>query len=81
MELQEDNVKAQSLGDWKALLANKEALLTQPGAHHAMLLKRAYGLHQVQLINRDELADLLDLADSALEYAFEELLHIPVENR
>ncbi len=58
------------------MLRNQAALLERPGFHHKALLTQAYALHQEQFIDRDELSDLLDLADAALAFAVESLLDI-----
>lgn len=52
-------------------------MLRHPGAHHKKLLDEAHALHRAQLIDRDDLADLLELADGALAYAVEALLDEP----
>ncbi|ROM40621.1 hypothetical protein BK647_17880 [Pseudomonas protegens] len=59
---------------WQALLQDQEALLKNPGAHHKALIHGAYALHQVQVIDRNVLCDLLEQADGALAYAMEALL-------
>lgn len=59
---------------WWALLQDKEALLRQPGTHHKQLNEGAYALLGSELINRDDLCDLLELADAALAYAIEMLI-------
>lgn len=62
---------------WLELLRDKEALLRHPGAHHKKLIDGAYALHRARLIGSDDLADLLEQADGALEYAVEALLDEP----
>ena len=62
---------------WQKLLQDEAALLRHPGAHHKKLLDEAHALHRAQLIDRDALADLLELADGALAYAVEALLDEP----
>lgn len=64
------------LSHWQTMLADKAALLAQPGAHHKALLTLALALHEDNLIDSDELCDLLELADGALAYAFESMLDI-----
>jgi len=54
---------------WQALYKDSVMLLERPGAHHKLLIVRAHQLHRANMIERDELGDLLELADSALEYA------------
>lgn len=56
---------------WMLFLSDQSALLQHPGAHHKTLLLQAYALYRAQLIERDDLCDLLELADSALAYAVE----------
>lgn len=54
---------------WILFLRDQSALLQHPGAHHKTLLLQAQELYRAQLIERDDLRDLLELADSALAYA------------
>ncbi|MGF6318126.1 hypothetical protein [Pseudomonas frederiksbergensis] len=68
--------KATAMTHWETMLRDKTALLAKPGAHHKALLKRAHALHQDQVIDRDDLCDMLELADSALAFAVESLLDI-----
>lgn len=65
------------IASWLRLLQDETALLRHPGAHHRKLLDEAHALHRAQLIDRDYLADLLEQADGALEYAVEALLDEP----
>lgn len=62
---------------WLELLRDEAALLNHPGAHHKRLIDGAYALHKAHLIGPDDLADLLEQADGALEYAVETLLDEP----
>ncbi|XVO86069.1 hypothetical protein ACQ9Y2_20225 [Pseudomonas palleroniana] len=62
---------------WHQLLRDEAALLRQPGAHHKKLLDEAHALHRAGLIDRDDLADLLEQADGALAYAVEALVDEP----
>ncbi|WP_323146865.1 hypothetical protein [Pseudomonas marginalis] len=62
---------------WLELLRDEAALLHHPGAHHKKLIEGAYALHRARLIGPDDLADLLEQADGALEYAVEALLDEP----
>jgi 3-oxoacyl-[acyl-carrier-protein] synthase III len=55
---------------------DKPALLAQPGAHHKALLIGANSLYRDKLIDRDDLCELLELADGALAYAIETQLDI-----
>lgn len=48
---------------WQAMLADRTALLAQPGAHHKALLIEARALHTNKVIDSDDLSDLLELAD------------------
>lgn len=61
---------------WQAMLADKAALLAQPGAHHKALLTEAHALHDKKLIDNGDLCDLLELADAALAFAVESMLDI-----
>jgi len=65
---------------WLELLRDEAALLRHPGAHHKKLIDGAYALHRGQLIGSDDLADLLEQADGALEYAVEALLDEPSDD-
>lgn len=71
--------KSTALAHWRAMLRDEVALFAKPGAHHKVLLKQAHALHQDQVIDRDDLSDLLELADSALAFAVESLLDIDPE--
>ena len=66
--------KAAALAAWNDLLRDEVALLAAPGAHHKALLNQAYKLHQTDVIDRDDLGELLELADGALAYAVEALI-------
>lgn len=65
---------------WLELLRDEAALLRHPGAHHKKLIDGAYALYRAQLIGSDNLADLLEQADGALEYAVEALLDEPSDH-
>ncbi|WP_246376143.1 hypothetical protein [Pseudomonas crudilactis] len=67
------------VAQWRVMLRDEEALLAMPGAHHKALLRQANALHQGQVIDADELADLLELADAALAYAVESLLDLDAD--
>ncbi|WP_282412283.1 hypothetical protein [Pseudomonas sp. PS01299] len=64
------------LSQWRAMLMDQPALLTQPGAHHKTLLAWAYAMHRDKVIDSDELSELLELADGALAFAVEAVLDI-----
>nr|WP_051600640.1 hypothetical protein [Pseudomonas moraviensis] len=64
---------------WQAMLADRTALLAQPGAHHKALLIEARALHTNKVIDSDDLSDLLELADGALAFAVEWMLDIESE--
>ncbi|UVL42373.1 hypothetical protein LOY55_09800 [Pseudomonas sp. B21-040] len=64
------------LAHWQTMLADKTALLAQPGAHHKALLIYAHALHKNKVIDRDDLCDLLELADGALGFAVELMLEL-----
>lgn len=69
-----------AIATWKVLLNDSIALLENPGAQHKALLRTAHSLHRCQVIDRDDLSDMLELADGALEYAVEaQLDHIAQE--
>jgi len=63
--------QAWTVETWMTFLRDQSALLQHPGTHHKTLLLRAHELHRAQVIDRDDLCDLLELADSALAYAIE----------
>lgn len=60
-----------SAEDWHQLLQDKRALYEAPIAHHRELLHQAYALRDVQVIDQNTLAEMLELADAALEHALE----------
>lgn len=66
--------QAWTLETWMSCLRDQTSLLSHPGAHYKTLLLQAHELHREALIDREVLCDLLELADSALAYAVEELL-------
>lgn len=66
--------RIQAVEDWYTTLRDRQALLSAPETHFRRLKLQAYGLHQAQTIDRDDLCEMLELADSALAYALEELL-------
>lgn len=68
-----------AIATWKVLLNDSIALLENPGAQHKALLRTAYSLHRSQVIDRNDLSDMLELADGALEYAVEAQLDQPVQ--
>ena len=61
---------------WWTLHRDQAALLNRPGTHHKSLIEGANALHRAQLIDRDDLCELLELADAALAYAVETLLDV-----
>ncbi|KQM56037.1 hypothetical protein ASE80_02940 [Pseudomonas sp. Leaf15] len=65
---------ANGISHWSLLLQDHAGLMRRPGAHHRLLVNEAHALHRQHLIGRDELSDLLELADGALAYAVEALL-------
>lgn len=73
----DDPAQAWTVDAWMSFLGDQTALLRHPGARHKTLLVQAHALHRAQLIDRDGLCDLLELADSALAYAVETLLDEP----
>lgn len=77
MTIASDLTQSSATESWLKLLRDEAALLRHPGAHHRKLLDEAHALHRAQMINLDVLADLLEQADGALEYAVEALLDEP----
>ncbi|UZD95760.1 hypothetical protein LOY64_01745 [Pseudomonas corrugata] len=66
--------QSEATTSWLQQLRDKAALLRNPGGHHKILVDGAHALHSAKLIDRDDLADLLEQADGALAYALEALL-------
>ena len=65
---EEHSERSAAIAGWKVLLNDSVTLLETPGRHHKRLLQEANTL----LIDRDDLSDMLELADGALAYAIEE---------
>lgn len=61
---------------WWSHHLDKAALLERPGTHHKTLIHGANSLHRAGVIDRDDLGELLELADAALAYAVETLLDV-----
>lgn len=61
---------------WWTLHRDQAALLNRPGTHHKSLIEGANALHRAHLIDRDDLCELLELADAALAYAVETMLDV-----
>ncbi|SFP28393.1 hypothetical protein [Pseudomonas sp. NFPP28] len=59
---------------WETFFRDEAALLRNPSSHHKVLVKQAYALNRLQLIDGEGLSDLLERADGALEYAVEAFL-------
>jgi hypothetical protein len=59
---------------WMAVLYDRQPLLNAPGARHKLLIKEAYAMVSAGTISRDLLCDMLEMADAALEWAFQELI-------
>lgn len=60
-----------SAEDWHQLLQDKRALYEAPIAHHRELLHQAYALRDLHVIDQSTLAEMLELADAALEHAMD----------
>ena len=73
----EGHVQLWTVDTWMSFLRDQPALLKQPGTRYNTLLVHAHALHRAQVIDRDGLCDLLELADSALAFAVETLLDEP----
>jgi len=58
-----------AVASWRSLLNDQETLPQRPGAHHKVLTGRARKLYEQGIIKRDDLCEMLELADAALEYA------------
>ncbi|KFE50247.1 hypothetical protein IV02_17605 [Pseudomonas syringae] len=63
-----------AIATWTILLNDSVSLLENPGVQHRVLLRTANALYRAEVINRDDLSDLLELADGALAYAVEALI-------
>ncbi|MCS3472441.1 hypothetical protein M2401_006205 [Pseudomonas sp. JUb42] len=59
---------------WMAVLYDRQPLLNAPGARHKLLIKEAYAMVSAGTIHPDLLCDMLEMADAALEWAFQELI-------
>jgi hypothetical protein len=59
---------------WMAVLYDQPPLLTAPGARHKLLIQEAHAMVSAGTVNRDLLCDMLEMADAALEWAFQELI-------
>ncbi|WP_339427923.1 hypothetical protein [Pseudomonas sp. RA_105y_Pfl1_P41] len=66
---------------WLSFLKDQAALLSNPGAHHKVLLEGAHALHRTHVIDHNGLSDLLEQADGALAYAVEALLEERIDDR
>lgn len=64
-----------AVASWRSLLNDQATLLDRPGAHHKLLADSARELHKLEIVERDELCEMLELADAALEYAIEANLY------
>lgn len=58
-----------SVPEWYHLLQDTDALLEEPTKHHRELLHQAYALRDAHVVDRETLAEMLELADEALVYA------------
>jgi hypothetical protein len=59
---------------WMTLLYDRQPLLNAPGARHKLLIREAHELVQAGTIHAGLLCDMIEMADSALEWAIEELI-------
>lgn len=64
-------VSVESAEQWHLLLQDKQALYEAPTVHHRELLHQAYALRDAHQIDPNTLAEMLELADAALEHAVE----------
>ncbi|RFP96342.1 hypothetical protein D0O09_30665 [Pseudomonas putida] len=55
--------------EWHQLLQNQAALYKSPTAHHRELLHQAYALRDAHVVDATTLAEMLELADAALDRA------------
>lgn len=60
-----------SAQQWHLLLQDKQALYRAPTIHHRELLHQAYALRDAHVVDADTLAEMLELADAALDHAQE----------
>lgn len=63
--------RERTIETWMTFLHDQAALLQHPSTNHKTLLLQTHELHRAQLIDRNDLGDLLELADSALASAVE----------
>lgn len=59
---------------WRAVLNDQQSLLDAPGARHKLLIQEAHTMVEAGTIGRGLLCDMLEMADAALEWAFQELI-------
>lgn len=59
--------------EWHCLLQDRQALYASPTTHHRELLHQAYALRDAHVVDANTLAEMLELADAALEHALEGL--------
>jgi hypothetical protein len=64
------------MDQWKALYADKAALIKSPEAHQFALNELAEALCVQGVINAAEVADLFEQADSAYQWGVEEQLSV-----
>lgn len=69
-----DPQKVPSLSQWQALYDDKAALLRSPEAHQFALNEFSQELLLQGVIDKAELADLLEQADAAYQWGVEEQL-------
>lgn len=60
-----------SVSEWHQLLQDQAALYQSPTAHHRELLHQAYALRDAHVVDAGTLAEMLELADAALDWARE----------
>lgn len=66
-------LSVESAEQWHLMLHDKRALYQAPIAHHRELLHQAYALRDAHVIDQSTLAEMLELADAALDHAVDVL--------
>ncbi len=74
MKSEDDLHKAKRPPPGYSICEMRRRYCAPPSAHHKKLVDGAHALHRAQLIDRDDLADLLEQTDGALAYTVEALL-------
>lgn len=63
--------KLLTVPEWYHRLQDTEALILEPTKYHRELLHQAYALRDAHTVDTGTLAEMVELADEALIYAYE----------